>query len=187
MGLGCWAIGGPFWAGAAWSEQAGQPLGWGKVDDAESIRAIHCGLDHGITLFDTADAYGTGRSERILGGALKGRRDATIVATKFGNTYDAATRALTGIDASPAYVRQACQASLQRLQTDYIDLYQLHLGDPPKEQANEVFEAMERLRDDGMIRFYGWSTDDPLGAATLAGRTACCRSAASFESARRCA
>ena len=66
MGLGCWAVGGPLW-------QEGQPLGWGQVDDAESIRAIHCALDAGITLFDTADLYGAGHSEEVLGRALRGR------------------------------------------------------------------------------------------------------------------
>jgi aryl-alcohol dehydrogenase-like predicted oxidoreductase len=68
MGLGCWAIGGPFWAGD-------NAVGWGQVDDAESIRSIHRALDLGVTFFDTADVYGTGHSERILAQALAGRRD----------------------------------------------------------------------------------------------------------------
>jgi len=67
LGMGCWAIGGPFWSGT-------QPLGWGEVDDDESIRAVRRALDLGVTFFDTADVYGTGHSERILGRALAGRR-----------------------------------------------------------------------------------------------------------------
>lgn len=81
LGMGCWAIGGPM-------TQAGQPEGWGKIDDQQSIRAIHCALDLGITYFDTADAYGCGHSERILGQALKGKRKQAVVATKFGETFN---------------------------------------------------------------------------------------------------
>src|SRR6266581_9206336 len=77
IGLGCWAIGGPFLF-------EGKPDGWGAVDDAESIRAINRAVDLGVTFFDTADAYGTGRSERVLGQALRSRRDEVIIATKFG-------------------------------------------------------------------------------------------------------
>jgi aryl-alcohol dehydrogenase-like predicted oxidoreductase len=76
-GFGCWAIGGPFWAGD-------QPLGWGKVDDDESIRAVRHALDLGMTFFDTASAYGAGHSERVLARALKGKRDTVVLASKFG-------------------------------------------------------------------------------------------------------
>src|SRR3990172_8300754 len=79
LGLGCWAIGGPFY------DTEGKPIGWGQMDDNESIRAIHCALDWGVNFFDTADAYGIGRSEEALGEALKGRRDQAIIASKFGN------------------------------------------------------------------------------------------------------
>ena len=168
MGLGCWAIGGPFFAGPGCRYPTGQPLGWGAVDDAESIRAIHAALDCGITLFDTADAYGTGHSERVLGRALKGRRDGLVIATKFGNTLDVASRQLTGTDVSPGYIRRACEASLRRLDTDRIDLYQLHVGDLPIADADRVAETLERLCDDGLIRGYGWSTDDPARAAAFA-------------------
>ncbi|MEM7222393.1 MAG: aldo/keto reductase [Pseudomonadota bacterium] len=170
MGLGCWAIGGPFSSGPGCRYPTGAPLGWGEVDDGESARAIHCALDHGITLFDTADAYGTGHSERVLGQALKGRRAEVLVATKFGNTYDSAKRQLTGSDVTPAYVRRACEASLARLGTDWIDLYQLHVGDLALEEAHEVADCLEALCDDGLIRLYGWSTDDPERAAAFAGR-----------------
>jgi aryl-alcohol dehydrogenase-like predicted oxidoreductase len=162
MGLGCWAIGGPFWDGT-------KPLGWGEVDDAESIRAIRRGLELGVTLFDTADLYGTGRSERVLGRALAGRRDDVVVATKFGNTFDEETRQFTGTDVSPAYVRAACEASLRRLGTDRVDLYQLHVENVDPGQAAAVQEVLEALADEGKIRAYAWSTDDPTLARLFAG------------------
>lgn len=161
MGLGCWAIGGPFY-------RDGKPVGWGQVNDNESIRAIHRALELGITFFDTADVYGCGHSERILGQALAGRRDRVVIATKFGNVFDEETRQITGADASPDYIRRACEASLRRLQTDYIDLYQLHLGNYDLEKAPEVREALEQLVAEGKIRYYGWSTDDPQRARVFA-------------------
>src|SRR5919204_4477087 len=136
LGLGCWAIGGP------WTFN-GQPAGWGEVDDEESVRAIRRALDLGVTLFDTADVYGAGHSERVLGRALAGRRDEVRIATKFGNTFDESTRQMTGQDSSPAYVRSACEASLRRLGTDRVDLYQLHVGDLAREAALEVREALD--------------------------------------------
>ncbi len=152
MGLGCWAIGGPFWEGKT-------PLGWGDVDDDESIRAIHTALDLGITLFDTANVYGAGHSERVLARALAGRRQQVVVATKFNAVFDENTRQVTGSDASPAGIRQACEDSLRRLNTDYIDLYQFHANDYPIEEAQPVREALEGLVQAGKIRAYGWSTD----------------------------
>lgn len=153
LGLGCWAIGGPF------ANPKGQPLGWGEVDDDESIRAVRRGLELGITLFDTADVYGTGRSERVLARALAGHRDEVVIATKWGNTYDEASRTLTGFDPSPEYLSRAVEASLRRLDTDRVDLYQLHVGDLPIEQASELLGSLEELVDAGKIRWYGWSTD----------------------------
>ncbi len=153
MGLGCWAIGGPFW-------RDGQSHGWGQVDDDESIRAIHRALDLGVTFFDTADVYGCGHSERLLRRALAGRRDQVVIATKFGRVFDEQTRHILADDASPAYIRQACEASLRRLNTDYIDLYQLHLGDYDLAQAGIVRDTLEELVAAGKIRYYGWSTDD---------------------------
>ena len=166
VGFGCWAIGGPFTSG-------GKPAGWGAVDDEESTSAIHRALDLGITFFDTADVYGVGHSERMLGRALAGRRDEVVVATKFGNTFDVPTRNLTGTDTSPAYVRAACDASLGRLGTDRIDLYQLHVGDLPPEQVDGLLATLESLVDDGKVRAYGWSTDDPERAAAFAAGPHC--------------
>ncbi len=153
LGLGCWAIGGPFWRGE-------NPVGWGQVDDAESLRALRRGLDLGVTFFDTSDVYGCGHSERVLGQALAGRREHVVIATKFGNVFDEETRKITGSNASPAFIRQACEASLRRLATDYIDLYQFHLGDYPAERAGEVRDTLEELAVEGKIRGYAWSTDD---------------------------
>lgn len=166
MGLGCWAIGGPFWAGET-------PLGWGEVDDNESIAAIRRGLDLGVTFFDTADVYGTGHSERVLARALGASRREVVVATKFGTTHDEATRQATGSSDSPAYIRRACEASLRRLNTDVIDLYQYHWNDGPLETAAAVQDTLEALVDEGKIRAYGWSTDFPERARLWADGTHC--------------
>jgi aryl-alcohol dehydrogenase-like predicted oxidoreductase len=152
MGMGCWAIGGPFWSGET-------PHGWGEVDDAESIRAIQCAVDSGITLFDTANVYGAGHSERVLGRAFTGIRSKVVIATKFNAVFDETTRQVTGSDKSPAGIREACEASLKRLNTDYIDLYQFHDNGYPADKAEPVRETLEMLVKDGKIRAYGWSTD----------------------------
>jgi aryl-alcohol dehydrogenase-like predicted oxidoreductase len=154
MGLGCWAIGGPFWEGET-------PQGWGEVDDDESIRAIHTGLDLGITLFDTANVYGAGHSERVLGRAFTGIRSRVVIATKFNAVFDETTRQVIGSDTSPEGIRAACENSLRRLNTDYIDLYQFHDNGYPPEKALPVRETLEKLVEEGKIRAYGWSTDFP--------------------------
>jgi aryl-alcohol dehydrogenase-like predicted oxidoreductase len=154
MGLGCWAIGGPFWAGET-------PQGWGEVDDEESIRAIHAALDLGITLFDTANVYGAGHSERVLGRALGKKRTQVVIATKFNAVFDETTRQVTGSDVTPAGIRAACEDSLHRLNTDYIDLYQFHDNGFPPEKAGPIRETLEDLVGEGKIRAYGWSTDFP--------------------------
>lgn len=153
LGMGCWAIGGPFW-------HNGRPVGWGQVDDAESIHSIHRALDLGVTFFDTAAAYGTGHSERILGKALGTRRSSVVIATKFGQVFDEATRQVIAYDTRPERVREECEASLRRLNTDVIDLYQLHVvKEVDYQRAVEVREALEELVTAGKIRYYGWSTD----------------------------
>jgi aryl-alcohol dehydrogenase-like predicted oxidoreductase len=161
LGLGCWAIGGLFWAGDI-------PLGWGEVDDAESIRAIHRGLDLGVTFFDTANVYGAGHSERVLARALAGRRDQVVIATKFNALFDEDTRQVTGGDASPAGIRQACEGSLRRLETNYIDVYLFHDNGFPPEKAQPVRDTLEALVKEGKIRTYGWSTDFPKSAEFFA-------------------
>jgi aryl-alcohol dehydrogenase-like predicted oxidoreductase len=162
LGFGCWAIGGE------WQAADGQPLGWGKVDDEESVRAIRRALDLGVTFFDTADVYGTGHSERVLGRALGRRRDDVVVASKWGNVFDEETRTLTGADDAPAHARRALTASLARLGTDHVDLYQLHLSDADPERAAELRDTCEEFVKEGLIRAYAWSTDDPARAAVFA-------------------
>jgi len=168
MGLGCWPIGGPW----DWLEADGSknPVGWGQVDDAESIGAIHYALDTGINFFDTAANYGCGHSERVLGQAVAGRRDKVILATKFGYVVDEEQRTVTESDDVVPRIRQECESSLRNLQTDYIDLYQFHREDSDYDlkKAAEVRDVLETLVDEGKIRWYGWSTDNPEGARVFA-------------------
>jgi aryl-alcohol dehydrogenase-like predicted oxidoreductase len=161
LGMGCWAIGGPFWAGST-------PNGWGEVDDEESILAIHKALDMGVNLFDTANVYGAGHSERVLARAFEGRRSQVVIATKFNAVFDETTRQVTGSDTTPEGIREACEASLRRLDTDYIDLYQFHDNGFPAEKADPVRETLEELVRAGKIRAYGWSTDFPERAEVFA-------------------
>lgn len=161
LGLGCWAIGGPFWRGDT-------PVGWGEVDDTQSMQALERALALGVTFFDTADVYGCGHSERILGQVLASRRKDVVIATKFGNQFDEQTRRITGASVHPEHIRRACEASLRRLHTDYIDLYQLHIGNADLGTVDSMLETLERLADEGKIRWYGWSTDDPARAAAFA-------------------
>jgi aryl-alcohol dehydrogenase-like predicted oxidoreductase len=162
IGLGCWAIGGPF------TNEHGQPVGWGTVQDGESVRAVHRALDLGVTFFDTANVYGTGHSEQILGLALAGYRDKVVIATKFGRAFKENSRRVDGNQADPAFIRQSCADSLRRLQTDYIDLYQFHLGNYDLDRAGDVRQTLEDLVAEGKIRAYGWSTDDPERARLFA-------------------
>jgi len=166
MGLGCWTIGGPFTRG-------GRPLGWGAVEPRIARDALRAALDAGIRFFDTADVYGAGRSEQLLGSVLAGRRDGLVLATKFGNVFDPRTRAVSGTDMRRAHVERACEDSLRRLRTDRIDLYQLHLSRCELGALPELIETLEDLVVAGRIRAYGWSTDDPDRAAAMAAGPHC--------------
>jgi aryl-alcohol dehydrogenase-like predicted oxidoreductase len=159
LGFGCWPIGGLI-------IENGRSVGWGAVDDDESIRAIHRAIDLGLNFFDTAEVYG--RSEDILGRALAGRRDRVVIASKFGRAYDRERHAIGANDLRPASMRRSLEGSLRRLQTDYLDLYQLHVADCPAEQAVELREALEQVVREGKIRAYGWSTDQLANAAIFA-------------------
>jgi aryl-alcohol dehydrogenase-like predicted oxidoreductase len=165
LGLGCWAIGGP-------TQFRGSQFGWGRIDEDEAVRAVHAGLEAGIRFIDTADIYGTGRSERIVGQAIAGRRDQVLVATKFGLTFDEYSGNMTGRDASPSYIRRACEASLRRLGTDYIDLYQFHWGDYDQAAVDPVLDVLDELVADGKIRYYSWGTQ-PEGAGRFVARGHC--------------
>ena len=127
--------------------------GWGEVQESELIAAVHAALDRGINFFDTADTYGLGQSEKTLGRALGARRDQAVIATKFG------VRAGPGgtvYDNSPEWIIEACDRSLRRLGTDYIDLYQIHYRDG-RTELSVVVDTMEYLRSQGKVRYFGLS------------------------------
>lgn len=127
--------------------------GWGQVEENELVDAVNAAMDQGINFFDTADTYGLGQSERTLGKALGSRRDDAVVATKFGVRMENGN---TFYDNSPQWIRNACESSLKRLGTDYIDLYQVHYRDG-KTPIAEVIETLEVLRSEGKIRYFGLS------------------------------
>jgi aryl-alcohol dehydrogenase-like predicted oxidoreductase len=128
-------------------------------DDAQSIATIHRALDLGIDFLDTADMYGPFTNERLVGSAIKGRRDQVVLATKFGNVRDEQGNSL-GIDGSPEYVRRACDASLQRLGVDHIDLYYQHRVDN-NVPIEETVGAMAELVMQGKVRYLGLSEAAP--------------------------
>ncbi len=158
LGLGCWAIGG------SWTLN-GSPAGWSGVDDAESLCALQRALDLGVTFFDTAANYGAGHSERLLAQAFKGRRDQVVISTKFGYQVNEATREVAHFDATEedsdvaSRLRASLDASLNRLETDYIDIYLVHVWGLTIERALAAREILEELVKEGKIRTYGWSTD----------------------------
>ncbi|HEY9797412.1 MAG TPA: aldo/keto reductase [Leptolyngbyaceae cyanobacterium] len=132
---------------------------YGTGDEAESIATIHRALELGITLLDTADMYGPFTNEQLVGKAIADRRDRVVLATKFGiqRSEDSGFR---GINGSPDYVHQACDASLQRLGIDYIDLYYLHRVDP-KVPIEQTVGAMAELVQQGKVRYIGISEAAP--------------------------
>ncbi len=158
LGLGCWAIGGP------WTLD-GSPAGWSEVDDAESLRALQRALDLGVNFFDTAANYGAGHSERLLGQAVKGCRDQVVISTKFGYQVNEAAKEVFHFDASDedsdvaSRLRVSLEASLKRLEMDYIDIYLIHVWGLRIERALAARETLEELVKEGKIRTYGWSTD----------------------------
>ena len=140
---------------------------YGPGDENEAIATIHRALDRGVTLLDTADMYGPYTNEELVGRAIRGRREQVVLATKCGIVRDTNNKMVRGIDGSPAYIRAACDASLQRLGVDHVDLYQLHRVDP-KVPIEESVGAMADLVRAGKTRFIGLSE---AGAETL--RRAC--------------
>lgn len=142
IAMGTWAIGGP-WA-----------HGWGKVDDAESIRSIQKAIDSGINFIDTANVYGLGHSEEVIAQAIKGRRDEVVIATKVGATLDASGDVMW--NSTPKHIFQEVEGSLKRLNTDTIDLYQIHWPDSSTPLA-ETMGAFNKLVEQGKIRYIGVS------------------------------
>lgn len=158
LGMGCWAIGG------LWTLN-GSPAGWSGVDEAESLRALQRAFDLGVNFFDTAANYGAGQSERLIGQAFKGRRDRVVIATKFGYHVDEVSKKVVHYGTKEeesdvaSRLRENLEGSLRRLQTDYIDVYQLHVWGQEIERALEARDILEELVKEGKIRTYGWSTD----------------------------
>ena len=146
VGFGAWAIGG----GAMVGDTA---IGWGEADDPTSKKAIFKALDRGINFFDTADIYGLGHSEELIGKTL-GNREDVIIASKAGNV---ARNGQFGTDYSKDHILAACEASLKRLRRDTIDYYQLHTARLPQLQQGECIEAMQELQQQGKIRYWGLS------------------------------
>jgi aryl-alcohol dehydrogenase-like predicted oxidoreductase len=132
---------------------------YGAGDETESIATIHHALDRGVTFLDTADMYGVGRNEELVGRAIRDRRDQAFLATKFGNVRGTEGEFL-GVKGDPDYVRAACEASLRRLGVEVIDLYYQHRVDP-NVPIEDTVGAMVRLKEEGKIRFLGLSEAAP--------------------------
>jgi aryl-alcohol dehydrogenase-like predicted oxidoreductase len=148
IGFGAWAIGGT-------ADASGAPLGWGRTSDEDSLAAIRTARDLGVNFFDTADSYGFGRSESLLGIVLSRFRSDVVIATKVGvtRTSDGALQK----NFSKQHIFHAVDGSLKRLRTDYIDLYQVHNPTIADLQREEIQEAMERLQEIGKILYWGVS------------------------------
>lgn len=156
IGFGAWAIGGGAMIGTT-------AIGWGDADDTVSIKAIHAAVAAGINFFDTADIYGLGHSEELLGHELGANKN-ILFATKVGNV---SRNEQFTIDYSKEYILAACEASLKRLRRDYIDYYQLHTARMVHLQNGECIEAMQQLQQQGKIRYWGLSlnTFEPVAEA----------------------
>lgn len=139
LGLGCWQLGGH---------------GWGKVLEKEMVKAVHKAIDCGLNLFDTAPIYGLGHSEELLAKALGARRKDIIIATKVGLTWGKGKTFEKLTNSSPASINREIEASLRRLRTDYIDIYQLHWPDP-NTPIEATMTTLEKLKKSGKIRVIG--------------------------------
>ncbi len=150
IGFGAWAIGGNAHGNS-----------YGPTNDAVSVRAIERALERGCTFFDTADVYGWGHSEALLGKALAGRRDEVAIATKVGGDfYHGGVR----LNFEPSYLAFALDRSLQRLGTDHVDLYQLHNPPLPMFGDPATYEVLDRLVEENKVRHYGVSVHEPTEA-----------------------
>ncbi len=152
IGFGGWAIGGT-------TEASGTPFGWGHTFDDESLAAIRRARELGVTFFDTADSYGFGRSESLLGIVLSRHRHEVVIATKVGVVRTASGELKKNF--SRQHIFHAVDGSLKRLRSDYIDLYQMHNPTLEELASSEIQDAMERLQDAGKIRFWGVSVSTP--------------------------
>lgn len=146
IGFGAWGIGGPAMVGST-------AIGWGDVDDKTSIKALKRSFDLGINFYDTADFYGFGHSEELIGKVF-GNRDDVIIATKVGHRVEDQSIVL---DYSKAHILKSCDESLKRLKRDKIDYYQLHSAKSDHLVYGACIEAMEELKQKGKIRYWGIS------------------------------
>lgn len=137
LGYGCFALTG----------------GYGRVDPGDAFRTLHAVLDSGVRILDTSDAYAAGANEDLVGRAVADRRESVVIVTKFGWVLDASGQAVRR-DSSRAHVRNACEASLRRLRTDYIDVYLQHRVDPDT-PIEETVAELSRLQQAGLIRSFG--------------------------------
>lgn len=152
IGFGGWAIGGPV-------EVQGVPIGWGRASDDDSLASLRRARELGINFFDTADSYGQGRSESLMGIVLSRHRPDVVIATKVGNVRSS-SGAMTK-DFSKRHIFYAIDGSLKRLRTDYVDLYQIHNPTLAELRRDEIQEAMEMLQSIGKVRFWGVSISTP--------------------------
>jgi aryl-alcohol dehydrogenase-like predicted oxidoreductase len=141
---------------------------WGEKSDEEAVEMLHAAHDLGITLYDAADTYGNGRSEEQLAKAFADRRERVVYATKFGYDFGGNPQARRGQselpqDFSPAFVRRALEASLRRLRTDYVDIYQMHNARMAQIDDDALWELLESLRAEGKIRMYGVALGPAIG------------------------
>ena len=148
--------------------------GWGDVQEQELIDAIHCAVDNGINFFDTADTYGLGQSEKTLAKGLGVKRKDVIIESKFGVRFD---KGGTTYDNSPAYIQECLEGTLQRLGTDYIDVYVVHYRDG-KTPIEDVVGKLEDLQKEGKLRYFGLSNIHKDGLDELLpyeGKFVCCQ------------
>lgn len=162
LGLGTWAIGGRWSAG-------GEPAGWGETDDNVSRAAIRAGVEAGVRLFDTAQAYGAGHSERLLGDVLSAHPEVRI-ATKVRLVVNEEARIVERATIDPDEIEASVDASRRRLRRDRIDTVLLHLNSLAVAEATPIFDRLELLRAKGRIGCFGWSTDFPANVVAMAGR-----------------
>jgi len=146
VGMGCWAIGGNEYGNS-----------YGHTDDAESVRTIRKAIELGCTFFDTADVYGHGHSEELLGLALQKIREKVIIATKGGGSYMYNNEKWGHINFSPEYMAFALEQSLKRLKTSYVDIYQLHNPSLEMIREGEIFKTLRKLKEEGKIKLVGVS------------------------------
>lgn len=163
LGLGCWPIGGEMYSAD------GESLAYSNSDDKTSIKALQAAFGCGISLFDTAAAYGAGHSERLLGKAFKNNHEVQI-ATKIGIEIDEASKKLIGDEIEPDSILPAIDRCLTRLDRDCIDLMLLHQNSLAIEPASAVFDEMDKAVQQGKIKSYGWSTDYTASATAMADR-----------------